>query len=404
MALNQLIAQGGTNIQSPVRRYLDTRKQMETEKRNQLAMAAQQQQMQTQNQTMQMARQKQKVLMGKAYAEAITPIVQSVDRGAESATDKQAAWSRAYPEVERIAGKFGIPLDDRARLWNQTKATSVIGQYGKEVKAPTTSNIMEGPETVYRDWDSKKGQWKEVGRGIKSQATGSYDSFSRGATVDVEKQLTKNLLARDKITTGINFVMQNQDLFDVGSRLSAGVGNALEFVGVDAPAFLRDEVGKMADLKTYSLNIANGIRKETTGAASSYKELDKFIYPLVSVATDGKTRAIKRMQSLVMFNELTTVRLNKLLRDGYKVTSKQGDKTMTLRGPSGKSVAVQKAFPLSSIPVFNIRKGQLLDQAAKGKKPSDFSEQDKKAMYQSVMNEMAREGYNTNVSRRGWGL
>jgi len=353
---------------------------------------------------MQMARQKQKMLMGKAYAEAITPIIQSVDRGSESAIDKQAAWARAYPEVERIAGKFDIPLDDRARLWNQSEATSVIGQYGKEVKAPATSNIMEGPETVYRDWDSKKGQWKEVGRGIKSQATGSYDSFSRGATVDVEKQLTKNLLARDKITTGINFVMQNQDLFDVGSRLSAGVGNALEFVGVDAPAFLRDEVGKMADLKTYSLNIANGIRKETTGAASSYKELDKFIYPLVSVATDGKTRAIKRMQSLVMFNELTTVRLNKLLRDGYKVTSKQGDKTMTLRGPSGRSVAVQKAFPLSSIPTFNLRKGQLLDQQAKGKKPSDFSEQDKNAMYQSVMNKMAREGYNTDVSRRGWGL
>jgi len=404
MPLNQLIAQGGTNIQSPVRRYLDTQKQMEMQKRNRLAMAAQQQQMQAQNQTMQMARQKQKMLMGKAYAEAITPIIQSVDRGSESAIDKQAAWARAYPEVERIAGKFDIPLDDRARLWNQSEATSVIGQYGKEVKAPATSNIMEGPETVYRDWDSKKGQWKEVGRGIKSQATGSYDSFSRGATVDVEKQLTKNLLARDRITTGINFVMQNQDLFDVGSRLSAGVGNALEFVGVDAPAFLRDEVGKMADLKTYSLNIANGIRKETTGAASSYKELDKFIYPLVSVATDGKTRAIKRMQSLVMFNELTTVRLNKLLRDGYKVTSKQGDKTMTLRGPSGRSVAVQKAFPLSSIPTFNLRKGQLLDQQAKGKKPSDFSEQDKNAMYQSVMNKMAREGYNTDVSRRGWGL
>jgi hypothetical protein len=197
--------------------------------------------------------------------------------------------------------------------------------------------------------------------------------------------------------------MKNQNLFDLGSRMSAGVGNAMEYIGIDAPEYLRKEVKGMADLKTYTLNIANGIRKETTGAASSYKELDKFIYPLVAVATDGKTRAIKRMQALTQFNELTTVRLNQLLNDGYKVVSKQGDKTMRVKSPDGKVIAVDKSFPLSSIPSYNKRKGQLLSAMAQGKKPSDFDEQQRVDMFNEVQSAMAQEGYNTDVSRAGWG-
>lgn len=144
MALNQLIAQGGTNIQSPVRRYLDTRKQMEMEKRNQLAMAAQQQQMQAQNQTMQMERQKQKALMGQAYAKAVTPIIESVNKE----TNKQDAWSRAYPEVERIAYQHGIPLNDQAKVWDQNKAESFMGQYGKKPEGTFINALTPSRQVV----------------------------------------------------------------------------------------------------------------------------------------------------------------------------------------------------------------------------------------------------------------
>lgn len=401
MALNQLIAQGGTQNKSPVQRYMETRKQMQNEQSNKLAQQATMQNMRAQQQQMQQQQQKQKAAMGQAYAKALTPLMQVVDKN-KTIEEKQAAWEQMLPQVDELRRQFQIPYSDKMETWNQQGADALISQHGVFEKAPQGRSRPDGPETVYDQWNKNTGKFEEVSRGIKSQATGSYGSFGKTGKNDIEKRLTSNLLSKDRITTGIQFVMKNQHLFDAGSKMSAGIGNAMELIGIDAPDFLKKEVQGMADLKTYSLNILNPIRKEVTGAAASYKELDKYIAPLVSVATDGKTRAIKRMQALVMFSELTTVRLNRLLKNGYQVSSKQGDKTMVIKGPDGKSMAVDKAFPLSSIPSHKARKGELLKQFAKGKSPDQFSDQDKQAMFKAAMEQMTKEGYNTDVPRKGW--
>lgn len=403
MPINQLIAQGGTQIRSPVQRYMETRKQMEGEKRNQLAMQAQRQSMNIRRQQMGLQQQKQQAEQRKIWGARMAPFMREVSNLPE--TERQTHWSALIPDIEKMAIDSEMPVDfNGMKTWDQRKANFIMD--ANPVASPDRLTKLDRAETVTQDWDSRLGKYNEVGRGIRSQATGPYNSFgasTKGTVTDLQKQLTKNLLSKDKITTGVNFIMDNQQLFDLGSKMSAGVGNAMQFIGIDAPDFLKKEVSDMADLKTYTLNIANGIRKESTGAASSFKELDKFIYPLVSVATDGKTRAIKRMQSLVQFNELTTVRLKNLLADGYQVVSRQGDKTMRVESPDGKVIAVDKAFPLSSIPSYKKRKGDLLKIMAQGKKPSEFSEQQRSDMFNEVQNELSREGYNTDVFRTGWG-
>ena len=392
---------GGAQNKSPVQRYMETRAQMGQEEQNRLAMASTQQNMNIKQQQLGLQRRKQQMEVGNAYAETVTPVVERISRLPED--ERQAAWTRSLPQVQQMARQYGIPLNEQTQQWDQSKADVLIDRYGTPLVAPKTITVLDDKEKVNKQWNAKTGEWDEIGRGISTQITAAPGQLSKGATTDLQKQLTKNLLSKDKITTGVNFIMKNQQLFDLGSKMSAGVGNAMEFIGLDAPEFLKKEVSGMADLKTYTLNIANGIRKESTGAASSFKELDKFIYPLVSVATDGKTRAIKRMQALVQFNELTTVRLNNLLADGYKVVSRQGDKTMRVQAPDGKMIAVDKSFPLSSIPSYKKRKGDLLKAMAQGKKPSEFSEQQRSDMFNEVQNELSREGYNTDVSRTGWG-
>lgn len=398
---------GGAQNKSPVQRYMETRAQVGQERQNKLAqesmrqsMSAQKQQMGVRGQQLAMQQQKQKAEMGTAYAKSITPVISGINRLPEA--ERQSAWSQSLPRIEQIAEQYNIPVTPQMSQWNQQGAEALIAQHGTPLVAPKMRTILEGNEQVNQEFDDQTGVWKEVGRGISTRVTAAPGDLTKPTVTSLQKQLAKNLLSKDKITTGMNFIMKNQNLFDLGSRVSAGVGNLMEYIGVDAPEYLKKEVEGMADLKTYTLNIANGIRKETTGAASSYKELDKFIYPLVAVATDGKTRAIKRMQALTQFNELTTVRLNQLLNDGYKVVSKQGDKTMRVESPDGKIVAVDKSFPLSSIPSYNKRKGQLLSEMAQGKSPSDFSEQQRIDMFNEVQSAMTLEGYNTDVSRTGW--
>lgn len=397
--LNRLIAMGGTQNRSPVQRYMETRAQIGQERQNKLAMESTRQSMDIQRQKMAAQQQKQQAEKMKVWGTKMAPFMREVSLRPEA--ERQAHWGTLVPSILEMGVESNVPLNETdLELWNQQKANTIMDM--NPIEAPKRMSRLEGSETIYEDWDSRLGRFQEKSRGISTQITAKPGDLTKPAVTSLQKQLTKNLLSKDKITTGVNFIMENQNLFDLGSRVSAGAGNLMEYVGVDAPEYLKKEVRGMTNLNTYTLNIANEIRKESTGASASYKELKNYVYPLVSVATDGKTRAILRAQALTQFNELTTVRLNKLLNDGYKTVSKQGDKIMRVKSPEGKIVAVDKSFPLSSIPSYNKRKGQLLSEMAQGKSPSDFSEQQRIDMFNEVQSAMTLEGYNTDVSRTGW--
>jgi len=140
MALNQLIAQGGRNIKSPVQRYMETRAQMNQEQQNRLSQEATRQNMLAQRQQMTMGQQRQRVEMGEAYAKAVMPIVESVNRE----KDKQAAWSQVYPEIERVASQYNVPLTDQSKTWSQNNADSLINRFGRE---QITTNYVDRKST-----------------------------------------------------------------------------------------------------------------------------------------------------------------------------------------------------------------------------------------------------------------
>lgn len=172
--LNRLIAMGGTQIESPVKRYMATRAQMGQENRNRLAMESTRQGMQSQQQQMAMQQQKNQAEMMQKWGQKMAPIMRDVSSKPEN--QRQAYWDTLVPDITNMAKQSGVPINEAdIRSWDQQKANTLMDL--NPVKAPERASRLEGPQTVYEDWDSRLGRFKEVGRGIRSQATGEYSTF-----------------------------------------------------------------------------------------------------------------------------------------------------------------------------------------------------------------------------------
>jgi len=174
MPLNQLIAQGGRATKSPVQRYMETRAQMNQEQQNRLAQASTRQNMDIQRQQMAMRRQAQQADKMKVWGTKMAPIMREVSLKPEN--ERQAYWEKLTPDVLKMAADSNVPIDEaNLKLWNQQKANTIMDM--NPVKAPTRISRLEGPETVYEDWNPRLGILQEKSRGIRSQATGEYSSF-----------------------------------------------------------------------------------------------------------------------------------------------------------------------------------------------------------------------------------
>lgn len=163
MPLNQLIAQGGTQIKSPVQRYMATRKQMGDEERNRLSQQSTMQNMNIQRQQLAMQKQEQRAQMTQSYGEAITPLMEAVDQQ----ENKQAAWTKMQPEVDKIRRQFQIPYDQAIDTWNQQAVDSLISRYGDKkgnfVNAMTPDNKVVAGRTrggiMYDPQGNKQPTW-----------------------------------------------------------------------------------------------------------------------------------------------------------------------------------------------------------------------------------------------------
>lgn len=172
--LNRLIAMGGTQNRSPVQRYMETRAQAGQEKQNRLAMESTRQNMAIQRQQMELKRQTQQAEKKKVWGTRMAPVMREVSLKPEN--ERQAYWEKITPDVMQMANDSGMPINEAdLRLWNQQKANTIMDM--NPVKAPDRLSRLEGPETVYEDWDPRLGILKEKSRGIRSQATGEYSSF-----------------------------------------------------------------------------------------------------------------------------------------------------------------------------------------------------------------------------------
>lgn len=145
MALNQLIAQGGRNIPSPVQRYMETRKQMNQEQQNRLAQQSTMQTMRMQQEKMQMQQQRQKAELGQLYAKSVTPTMEAINKLPEY--ERQNAWEQAQPEVEKMQYQYGIAPSSGAGTWNQQGADVLISQHGTKPKGAPVNVIYKGKLT-----------------------------------------------------------------------------------------------------------------------------------------------------------------------------------------------------------------------------------------------------------------
>lgn len=200
MPLNQLIAQGGTQIKSPIQRYMETRKQMENEKRNQLAMQAQQEQAilssrnaqrnydlkadnftqnkLIQDETLALKKKSQGAEMAERYAKAVTPMIEIANRG-ETAEKKQETWTSMLPEVRKIAEQFNIQLDGNEGEWNQQKVDSVLLHSGTKNKVPSTRSVMRNGVKIWEEYDLRAKKWNEIGRDKSAGKSSGSAEFER---------------------------------------------------------------------------------------------------------------------------------------------------------------------------------------------------------------------------------
>jgi len=249
MALNQLIAQGGRQIKSPVQRYMETRGQMQREQGNQLAMAAQTQNMAAQRQSMDMQRQKQKQAQMQGYGKAVVPLIE----WANKQDDKQTAYLQVLPEMKKIGDQFGADTSTMSQMWDQAKADSLMSQFGKVKKAPTTRTILEGVEKVNQEWDTKTETWKEVGRGITSQITGDPSQFdltkSGKSKIQIERADAEVRL--EKKLRGYDFI---EDLVNNPDFVGGPTGKAISLVN-SASAQFRQATGDEPVINNGRINL-----------------------------------------------------------------------------------------------------------------------------------------------------
>lgn len=127
MPLNQLIAQGGRNIKSPVQRYLDTQKQMELEKRNQLAMQSTRQDMDMQRRQQQRQDQAFNIKQGQEFAAEAYPLLKTVN----DADNPKVAYEVIRPQLNELRQRYRLPLDEDS-VWNQQVYDALENRLGGE--------------------------------------------------------------------------------------------------------------------------------------------------------------------------------------------------------------------------------------------------------------------------------
>ena len=149
MSIEQLIAQGGTQIKSPAQRYLETKDQMVREETNRLAQMATRQQMgfreqQAGYQQSQEQRAQQKFLQDSwtNFGKGVAPIYDEInmlgtpEEKAEAFEQQKPAIAQA---VSRLPQEMQAPiLAELDKGWNQEGTDAFLKQFPQERKPPAT--------------------------------------------------------------------------------------------------------------------------------------------------------------------------------------------------------------------------------------------------------------------------
>lgn len=233
MALNDLIAEGGTRVKSPVQRYLETKQQVNTEERNKLSELATRQAIGIQQQQNTRANQQLQAKNTEAYAKAVTPIIEKINLQ----PDKQAAYEAALPEMDRIARGFGVDTSNMSDVFDQPKADGLIARFGTQDKAvfkqmaDQKGDLQQGRIVNGRVFDRDGNPQPTWSVAPTKQETGSPGSFlSKGGKNKKELETLDAEEGVYKITNNLNTLKQfiNSPDYVGGTTGDAiGAGNSL---------------------------------------------------------------------------------------------------------------------------------------------------------------------------------
>ena len=150
MAITDLIAQGGTNVPSPVDRYIQG-KSFEGK------MAARKQQMQRLSQRDAMER-------GQEYAKNIAPVLKQIS-DLESDQEKQSMYQQVLPTLEREAKMLGLSTDNISPQWDQAKADMVVNRFYDDKESGRSGYVtkFEGKGGEVYLLDHRTGKIKNTG-------------------------------------------------------------------------------------------------------------------------------------------------------------------------------------------------------------------------------------------------
>lgn len=158
MAINELIALGGTQNKSPIQRFIETKQASEGMQQNRLAMQMRQQEFTAQQQgraeenafrKQQMAQAAEQFDINKQQTQrenasklfsSIAPVLKTI----EQSVDKQAAYESLKPYLAKQSQIWGVPFDMNDP-YNSADSQAIINQYAP-VKGQSKWAMLNGKE------------------------------------------------------------------------------------------------------------------------------------------------------------------------------------------------------------------------------------------------------------------
>lgn len=242
MAITDLIAQGGTNIPSPVDRYMQARGTVEQLRQNKLNEQAQRQTMAMNQRKMQMAEQQQMQETGIKYATYIAPLLKQISDLPED--QQQAAYSQVVPQLKQSASEMGLPAENVSPKWDGKKADMVVKNFYKPPEAPKSREVKRGDQIVTEEWVG--GKWSEVGAGPRRQETitGTPEDWGAGTNSQAHKLAVERAGVQADLTKGIKTFEYIESLIasptfiggnmkDIASGLNSAASQVKQAIGKD---------------------------------------------------------------------------------------------------------------------------------------------------------------------------
>lgn len=434
MSLNQVIALGGTQNKSPAERFLETKSQMEQSRLRQIQGQANMQAMGINAEKEKRAQEEQQAKMLAPYAKAIL-----------ESEDPNATYQKIKPELAQLGlqpdklppeySKDMAPIltsivhrggMEIAEKWEQTTSpagapaqvstktgkqiAAVTPDVSKELKNARKDMLYQGmivPGIVFPNGVVVNADTGELMPGAtyapSTQETfARSDSFTKGAQTQLDKDAMTQLANRDAIN---NLVTTYNDFTTAGyeknkiTDLGSGVGNFIESWGGKLPEGWAEQNKSYDDLNVAMGRGMDAYRKIVTGGQASFQEIDKFVKNRVPNEGDAKTRFESKLKAVIEIDEISSIRLAKLKKDGwvYAGSVGKGDNKTAMVSKDGQKVPIEKAMSLDMIPRYEDRRNQIMTSLAKGRSRSEIPQEERRQMAQETMKMLNAEGYNTDA-------